>query len=65
MNLKILKINAPAPKPSTPKPQDEILKGWQYQSTKPLVSVACVTYNHQDFISDTLNSILSQKTSFP
>lgn len=32
---------------------------------EPLVSVYCMTYNHADTISETIDSILSQKTSFP
>jgi len=31
---------------------------------KPLVSVICLTYNHEKYISTTLDSILSQKTNF-
>lgn len=31
----------------------------------PLVSICCLTYNHENFISQTIESFLSQKTSFP
>ena len=31
---------------------------------KPLVSISCITYNHERYIRDTLDSMLSQKTDF-
>lgn len=31
---------------------------------KPLVSILCITYNHEQFIEQTLDSFLMQKTSF-
>jgi glycosyltransferase involved in cell wall biosynthesis len=33
--------------------------------TKPLVSICCVTYNHENFICDAIDSFLMQKTTFP
>jgi glycosyltransferase involved in cell wall biosynthesis len=35
------------------------------EGVKPLVSVCCITYNHENFIQDCLNGILRQETSFP
>lgn len=32
---------------------------------KPLVSVCCLTYNHEKYIADAIESFLSQKTTFP
>lgn len=32
---------------------------------EPLVSICCITYNHEKYISDALDSFLMQKTSFP
>ena len=31
----------------------------------PLVSIVCVTYNHEKFIKDALDGVLAQKTTFP
>ena len=33
--------------------------------TPPLVSVAMVTYNHERFITQAIESVLAQRTSFP
>ena len=35
------------------------------EGTRPLVSILCVTYNHEHFIEDCLRGFLMQKTSFP
>lgn len=32
---------------------------------QPLVSICCITYNHAPYISETLESFLSQRTMFP
>lgn len=34
-------------------------------SNKPVVSIFCLTYNHRNFIKETLDGFLMQKTSFP
>lgn len=31
----------------------------------PLVSICCISYNHEPYIKDALNGFLSQKTTFP
>ena len=33
-------------------------------SAIPLVSISCITYNHEKYISDALDSFLMQKTNF-
>lgn len=33
--------------------------------TEPLVSICCVTYNHENFIKDSIEGFLIQKTTFP
>ncbi len=37
----------------------------KWEKMKPLVSVVCITYNHEKFISQAINSFLMQKTDFP
>lgn len=34
------------------------------KTTKPLVSIICITYNHEQFIAQTLEGFTSQKTNF-
>ena len=34
-------------------------------NSKPLLSICCITYNHEDYIRDAIEGFLSQKTSFP
>lgn len=34
-------------------------------ASRPLVSVVCVTYNHEEFIEEALSSFLAQETRFP
>ena len=34
-------------------------------SSTPKVSICCITYNHENFIKDTIEGFLSQKTDFP
>lgn len=36
-----------------------------FMTENPLVSICCITYNHQDFISKTIDGFLIQKTNFP
>lgn len=33
--------------------------------TEPLVSICCITYNHEDFIKDSIEGFLMQRTTFP
>src|SRR5690554_3017735 len=35
------------------------------EDKEPLVSICCITYNHEDFIRDAIEGFLMQKTSFP
>jgi glycosyltransferase involved in cell wall biosynthesis len=48
--------------PSEPIPVSE--QHWP-EGTLPIVSVTCITYNHENFIRDCLNGFLSQRTLFP
>lgn len=43
----------------------EIMSGWQGDISKPLVSICCITYNHEKYIEECLNGFLIQETNFP
>jgi|26BtaG_2_1085354.scaffolds.fasta_scaffold00836_11 glycosyltransferase involved in cell wall biosynthesis len=45
--------------------EDEIIASWINGIEEPVVSVICISYNHEDYIEEALDSILHQKTSFP
>ena len=45
--------------------QEEIMKNWQGDINQPLVSVHCITYNHENYIAQALDGFLMQKTNFP
>ncbi len=38
---------------------------WKGDVDAPLVSVSCITYNHEPYIKDALNGFLMQETDFP
>jgi len=44
--------------------QDEIISTWK-GIYSPLVSICCITYNHENFIEDALRGFLIQETNFP
>lgn len=43
--------------------QEYVMQNWNGEI--PLVSVCCITYNHEPYIAQTLDGFLLQKTSFP
>ena len=53
------------PKSPCPRSEEEIVRGWEGDFEKPLVSVVCHAYNHDRFIEDAINSFLMQETTFP
>ena len=42
--------------------EQEILDSWSVQSDKPVVSVSCTTYNHENYIEDAIIGFLRQET---
>lgn len=65
MSLQDLIVGNVVPHPSQPKPEKEIMSSWRGDLSKPLVSIVCITYNHINFIENSLNSLLNQITDFP
>lgn len=46
--------------------QEEIMQNWGVDNAdNPLVSVKCMTYNHENYISQCIEGFLRQKTKFP
>ncbi len=46
--------------------QEEIMKNWGEENLdNPLVSISCTAYNQENYISQTLDGFLIQKTNFP
>ena len=45
--------------------QDEIMENWPKDWNTPLVSIRCITYNHESYIAQALDSFLIQETDFP
>ena len=45
--------------------EQEIMQNWTGDVSKPLVSICCITYNHEAFIEDALQGFLIQETDFP
>lgn len=50
----------------TPLPQPIVITEQKWdKSVKPLVSISCLTFNHEKFIRDAIKGFLMQKTSYP
>lgn len=47
------------------KTEEEIKFNWECKADYPLVTFCCFMYNHEKYAVQTLNSLLSQVTSFP
>jgi glycosyltransferase involved in cell wall biosynthesis len=44
--------------------EKDITKNWQTHQSKPTVSICTITYNHEAFIEEALDSFLMQETDF-
>lgn len=42
----------------------DILSSWNNPNEKPIVSICCISYNHERFIEDALHGFLMQETEF-
>jgi glycosyltransferase involved in cell wall biosynthesis len=47
------------------KTETEIAKDWKGDFSQPVLSVVCITYNHENYISKAIDSFLMQETDFP
>lgn len=47
------------------KTEIEIIDQWDRKDDAPLVSILCITYNHELYIREAINSFLNQETTFP
>ncbi len=47
------------------KTEIEIMQNWKGDISKPVVSICSITYNHENFIEEALDSFLMQETGFP
>jgi len=45
--------------------EEDIIKEWEGDIDKPIVSICTITYNHEKYISQALDSFLMQKCNFP
>lgn len=45
--------------------EEQIMQSWQGDTARPLVSICCITYNHEPYIEDALEGFLIQETDFP
>ena len=45
--------------------EQEIIQNWKSNTHTPLVSICTITYNHEKYIAEALDSFLMQETDFP
>ena len=45
--------------------QDEIMQNWPQVWETPVVSIQCLAYNQEQYISQALDGFLLQETNFP
>ncbi|PRD68386.1 hypothetical protein C6P61_11385 [Malikia spinosa] len=45
--------------------QEKIIATWNKKYQEPLVSICCITYNHESYIEDAIRGFLEQETEFP
>jgi glycosyltransferase involved in cell wall biosynthesis len=47
------------------KPEIDIIKHWKRDIFQPIVSISCITFNHEKYIRDALEGFIMQRTTFP
>lgn len=47
------------------KVEQEIMQNWKGDSDTPVVSISCITYSHENYIAEAIDSFLMQETDFP
>ena len=47
------------------KTEEEVKKNWKDDTNIPVVSICNITYNHESYIAEALDSFLMQETDFP
>lgn len=45
--------------------EESIMKNWAIGHDNSVVSICCITYNHKEYISEAIDSFLTQETNFP
>ena len=45
--------------------EEEVMRNWKGDTDTPLVSICTITYNHEAYIEEALDSFLMQETAFP
>src|SRR6056297_583375 len=45
--------------------EQQIMANWYDGPSNPIVSISCITYNHEPYIEDALEGFLLQETDFP
>lgn len=45
--------------------EQEIMANWKGDLKKPVVSICCITHNHEPYIEDALEGFFTQETDFP
>lgn len=45
--------------------EEEISSKWEKTYTKPIVSICCITYNHEKYLEQAIQGFLTQETNFP
>ena len=47
------------------KSEQDIKNNWRSTTMTPLVSISCITYNHEKYIHQSIDGMLMQETTFP